>query len=41
MLLHDGNSTWLKGLTLLIAYAILSVAFWLHLDPKLREQGAG
>lgn len=29
---HDGQSNWLRGLTLVQAYIILAASFWLHKD---------
>ena len=32
---HDGQSNWLRGLTLIQAYVILAASFWLHRDAEL------
>jgi len=37
----DGHSTWLKGLTLILAYIVLSCAFWYHKDDDLKAQWPG
>lgn len=36
----DGQSNWLKGLTLILAYAVVSASFFFHKDNKLTEQDA-
>jgi len=36
----DGQSNWLKGLTLILAYAVVSAFFFFHKDNKLTEQDA-
>merc|ERR1711988_1747520 len=33
--IHTGNSDWLKGLVLLVAYLIIAAALWVHEDPKV------
>uniref|UniRef100_A0A7S0WVJ7 Vacuolar cation/proton exchanger n=1 Tax=Pyramimonas obovata TaxID=1411642 RepID=A0A7S0WVJ7_9CHLO len=37
----DGQSTWLKGLTLILAYLVLSCSFWFHRDDDLKAQWPG
>ena len=37
----DGNSTWMKGLTLILAYLVLSCSFWFHRDEDLKAQWPG
>ena len=33
--LKDGSANWLIGVTLLAAYFIISIGFWVHHDEKL------
>jgi len=33
MLLSNGESDWLKGILLLMAYLLISASYWLHADP--------
>jgi Ca2+:H+ antiporter len=37
----DGHSTWMKGLTLILAYIVLSCSFWYHKDDDLKTQWPG
>jgi len=37
MLLSNGESDWLKGILLLMAYLLISASFWLHADPTTLE----
>ncbi|KAK3273370.1 hypothetical protein CYMTET_18384, partial [Cymbomonas tetramitiformis] len=37
----DGTSNWLKGLTLVLAYVVLSSSFFFHRDPDLATQWPG
>ena len=34
----DGKSNWLKGLTLVLAYVVLSASFYFHKDADLSRQ---
>lgn len=33
--IKDGRSNWLMGITLLAAYAIISIGFWAHTNEEL------
>lgn len=33
--MNDGTSNWLKGMILVMTYAFISAAFWLHYDTYL------
>mmetsp|Transcript_28650 Transcript_28650/g.54860 ORF Transcript_28650/g.54860 Transcript_28650/m.54860 type:complete len:450 (-) Transcript_28650:196-1545(-) len=37
---QDGQSNWLKGLTLILAYCIVAASFFFHKDNKLSQQNA-
>jgi Ca2+:H+ antiporter len=37
---QDGQSNWLKGLTLILAYFVVAASFFFHKDNKLSEQDA-
>jgi len=37
---QDGQSNWLKGMTLTLAYCILAASFFFHKDNKLTDQNA-
>ena len=37
---QDGKSNWLKGLTLVLAYVLLSASFFFHVDTQLAEESA-
>mmetsp|Transcript_50152 Transcript_50152/g.95806 ORF Transcript_50152/g.95806 Transcript_50152/m.95806 type:complete len:435 (-) Transcript_50152:311-1615(-) len=37
----DGSSNWLKGLTLILAYVVLSCSFFFHRDSELAQQWPG
>jgi len=41
VMIHDGQSNWLKGVTLVTAYAVLSVAFMYHADPATTGASKG
>lgn len=38
---QDGKSNWLKGLTLVLAYVLLSASFFFHKDAQLAMEGFG
>ena len=38
MVASDGQSNWLKGLTLILAYVVLSASFYYHKDTDLNRQ---
>lgn len=35
LFLQDGQSNWLKGLTLILAYFVVAASFFFHKDNKL------
>lgn len=39
-MVQDGQSNWLKGLTLVLAYCIVAASFYFHKDNKITEQDA-
>ena len=38
ILISDGQSHWLKGMTLVLAYFILSAAYFVHKDVELKTE---